>query len=56
MGVHQLYCDIQLFKNEKLSTKGHITLIRKFNFIFGWSLDQQNAFISKSENTNAEAN
>lgn len=48
--MHQLYCDIQLFENEKLSTKGSITLIGKFNFIFEWSFNQQNKFISKSEN------
>lgn len=51
MGVHQLYCDIQLFENEKLGTKGSITLSRNFNFIFEWSFDQQNKFISKNENT-----
>lgn len=49
--MHQLYFDIQLFENEKLSTEGSVTLIRKFNFIFEWSFDQQNKFISKSENT-----
>lgn len=49
--MHQLYCDIQLLENEKLGTKGSITLSRNFNFIFEWSFDQQNKFISKNENT-----
>jgi len=41
MGVHPHgVCGIQLFGNEKLRTKGSKTLIRKINFIFEWSSEQ----------------